>query len=94
LRSGLPFSSRAVIATSDCEAPSWVSTSGVTVITIDVPDPEGPVNGGASWLFMVQAADARHAASTPPVIARFDKNVRIIFKSPETGALCPTLTVA
>ena len=61
-RSGWPLLSRAVIVTSDCEAPSWVSTSGLTVTVIDVPSSEGPVSDGVSVLWTVHAvADARIA---------------------------------
>ena len=93
LGSGLPFGSRAVIVTSDCDAPSCVSTSGDTVIVIAVPNSDGPVSGGVSWFFVVQPADARHAASAAPMRVRVGMNGRFICKSPFDGALVSILWV-
>src|SRR3954471_16187919 len=42
LRSGWPLASRAVMVTSDCDAPSWLRTSGLTVMSIEVLSPDGP----------------------------------------------------
>ncbi len=90
--SGLPNGSRAVIVTSDCDAPSCVSWSGVTVMVIDVPYSDGPARGGASWFFIVQPADARYADSTMPRMVRAGDNVRFILKiTVRERRLCSTL---
>ncbi len=55
---GLPNSSNVVMVICDCDAPSCVSTSGDAASVTEVPYSDGPVSGGASWLFMVQDADS------------------------------------
>ena len=56
--------------------------SGVAVSVIEVPYSDGPVSGGASWFFIVQPADARHAVSAAPMSARVEEEVRFIYTSP------------
>ena len=54
--SGSPLTPSAVTVTTLCDAPSWTIASGVTVTLMDLPNSEGPANGGASSLFIVHAA--------------------------------------
>ncbi len=57
------------------EAPSCGRTSGDTLMASDWPSSEGPVRGGASWLWSVQAlATAAAAAAT----AIREKSARVI----------------
>src|SRR3954468_6119722 len=75
LRSGEPFWSRAVMVTSDCDAPSCVTTSGLSVIEMAVDSSDGPVSGGVGVSFVVQAP--RNSSAAPQAAAvmrevRFD----------------------
>jgi len=60
--------------------------SGVTVTTMDFPNSDGPVNGGASWLFIVQLVEAALIATvSATVTVRVKRSVRFICQLPLLG---------
>src|SRR5688500_15590758 len=56
-----------MIDTSDCDMPSCVTTSGATVMVIDVLSSDGPPRGGVSCFFEVQAPSTSAARRSDDV---------------------------